>query len=68
MAGRAYGNVVNAGRQTIASSTGSDPGRRGPSEKNVQSTRVSRPNPAPMLRTMNGRAGMKGPDKGAGSS
>lgn len=68
MAGRAYGNVETAGRETVRSSTGSDPGRRGPSSKNVQSTRVSRPNPAPMLRTMNGAAGMKGPDKGAGSS
>lgn len=68
MAGRAYGNVMNAGRQTIASSTGSDPGRRGPSNKNLQPTRVSRPNPAPSLRSNVGRAGIKGPDKGAGSS
>lgn len=37
--------------------------RKGRSQKSVNARRVSRPNPAPMLK---GMSALKGPDKGAG--
>ena len=64
MAGRAYGNVVNAGRQTRATDTGAGL-RRGPSNKNLGPRAASRPNPASSVRATAGKA-IKGPDKGAG--
>ena len=64
MAGRAYGNVVAAGKATMATDKGAGL-RRGPSNKNLGPSRVSKPHPAPMVRSTAGKS-IKGPDKGAG--
>jgi hypothetical protein len=62
MAG-SYGTVTKAGR---AFKAGSMQNRRtGPSNKNLGPSRVSKPNPAPTVRSLAGRA-IKGPDLGAG--
>jgi hypothetical protein len=61
MAGGAYGTVVNSGRAHMASGKMS---RRGPGKHKIQSSRVSKPNPAGEVRSMAGS--IKGPDKGAG--
>lgn len=63
MAGGAYDTVVKSGRAHMAQTHQNR--RNGPSRKNLQSTRVSRPNPSSNIRSMAGRA-IKGPDKGAG--
>jgi hypothetical protein len=64
MAGRAYGNLMAAGRATVATANGAGL-RRGPSNKNLGPSRVSKPHPAPSIRSTAGKA-IKGPDKGAG--
>lgn len=64
MAGQsAFGNVMRAGAAAVASSKMNR--RTGPSNKNLGPSRVSRPNPAPMIRSKVGMS-IKGPDKGAG--
>lgn len=63
MAGRAYGNVVNAGRQTKATSTGAGL-RRGPSNKNLGPSANRKSNPAGSIKSTGQM--VKGPDQGAG--
>lgn len=55
------GDVVKTGKMMMRQASGS---RRGPSNKNLGPSRVSRPNPAGMVRSMS--KNLKGPDKGAG--
>ena len=55
MTGRLFANQSKSGKRT------------GPSNKNLGPNRVSRPNPAPEIRSIAGRT-LKGPDKGAGQS
>ena len=63
MADRSHSKVVPSGRAAIAESRMT---RRGPGSTKVQSTRVSRPNPAPTIRSTGQQ--VRGPDKGAGTS
>lgn len=61
MADRAYGNVRAAGKSSMSYGKMD---RRGPGKHKVQSSRVSKPNPAGSVRSM--ASSIKGPDKGAG--
>ncbi len=62
MAGQSTtGDVVKTGKMMARQSQGM---RRGPSNKNLGPSRVSRPNPAGEVRSKS--PGLKGPDKGAG--
>ncbi len=57
------GDVVKTGKMMAQQSQGF---RRGPSNKNLGPSRVSRPNPRPQIRAPQGN--LKGPDKGTGGS
>ena len=61
MPGKAYGDVVTAGRSSAQAGRVT---RRGPGNKNLGPSRVSRPNPRPMIRSTGQQ--VKGPDKGTG--
>lgn len=61
MPGRAYGDVVTAGRKTIEG-TGMD--RRGPSNKNLGPSANRQASPKGAIRSTGQQ--VRGPDKGAG--
>ena len=63
--GKSVGGTVEAtARITEANSHMT---RRGPSNKNLGPSRAARPNEAPSIRGLAGKA-IKGPDRGAGTS
>lgn len=64
MGGQSFGTVVNSGKMHAKMANQNQ--RRGPGMKNVQSSRRSSANPAPMIRSTGQQ--VKGPDKGAGTS
>lgn len=55
--------VIDKGNKMISMSRQNQ--QRGPGNKNLGPNRVSRPNPAPMVRSMAGKT-LRGPDKGGG--
>ena len=56
--------VVETGKKMMAMSHMNQ--QRGPGVKNLGPSAARKPNPAPMVRSMN--SSLKGPDKGAGGS
>ena len=59
------GKMVEAGMGMAAQSRMNQ--QRGPGRKNLGPRAVSKPNPAPQVRSLGGK-NLKGPDKGAGGS